>query len=672
MATTTLPNAATLDKVYPGWRDLVTKGTVSKFINAKVSGSLTTQIFGLSSKFGSAVSATPGLQQVILDSPYPNFATSMALSNEHYVEASADGCFGTLRRAQLVKPQPIMIGLESYTIDGYDSLNATNILISEGWKHNGYWSNGTWSDVPSANAEKWDKMRSESYAKFVLTAPANSQAYATRVGTLAPALRKLGYAIDNDLPILCVGGNFNGQAADNANHDRSGMLTQYGRTTASAQQGFDLPGRKLVWVFVKNNSTTGYYGSYTYALGIYVKDDGSKWVPCFYRNLRNYKGGNVWLHHGYDGRYYTTIERKSMTGPWNSSNGVALSRIFGSSITLDGQEYITGTINDGWEQNGPIITDRVLGSDKTRLINFTPLLGIPGAINYSFLGSVVAGDEVEYLVDGVEVTYTEFAIDSRVFLANLDFGWYELYYKTGFDVYTPRSSNIQKNTLDSWAEIKDYQITLAQTATSYTLTQQMINALPAYQAYAKARKKACKDNDFMSLSFDGKSTYQAILDKAKPRSTFMQLLSDAAITDFSVSFKTMVSVAVVEGVATGTMADGTVVPISSDDYCQYVLSGGSRVTAVESALVIDSLTLSTIIAENREVPNMNQKPSTFTGDGSEDFTTNRYSQTINGYPLYSALNPTQRTYLQMTNISQYDSMGLPLIRVIQSLSADND
>lgn len=667
MAVTTLPNASTLSKVYPGWQKLVHDGSISRFITAKVTGSLTTEIFGVSSRFGSAVVATPGLQDLILASPYPNFATSMALSSEHYVEANKDGCFGTIRRADLQRASNPMKQIVAMNIDGYSGFETTPLLKSDGWVHHGYWSNGSFEPLAADKQETWDTIRNESYAKFVLSAPVDSAAHSRVVGTMNPTLSKLGFDVDNSLPLLCVGDNYNFQAAGNSGMEIPGSYSAADRATiCNAASGLDLPGRKIVWIFVINSATTGYYGSYTWAYGIYVKDDGRLDVPCFMRNREQKTNAVYW--NGIDGRYQTAIER---TGTQHSSSHPSILRVlFGDTIKIDGYSYATAVINDGWAKSGPMISDRVNGTDKVRRINFTPLLGIPGSLEYSFVGDVtLIGDKV-YLVDDVEVTVSEYSVDSSIFVASLDFNWYELYYKTGFDVYTPRNSNIQANTLESWSAIRDYQVTIAQTKASYTLTEQMIQALPAYKAYAKMRKKACKDNNFMDQSFDGVKTYKQVLAAAKPRSAFMQLLSDSAIREFSVSYQTLASVSMVNGVATGIQLDGTAVLVDVDVYCQYLMAGGARVTPVETALGIDAVTINAITAEKKDVPNVNLNPYAFGGDGSEDFTTNRFTQTVNGYPLYTALNPTQRTYLHLTNIAQYDAMVSPLIRVIQSLSAD--
>lgn len=669
MSNTTLPNAKVLDKVYPGWRDLVANGAVNRFANFNISGAMQTSVFGVSSSLGSKVSATPGLQDLILASPYPNFAASMALSEEHYVEESLDGCFGTVRRAEVTRSKPRTTNLEPINFGVVADIAAMPFVKRLGWEHLGYRNSESGfptSITAQANAD-WESLKSESNATYVMRAQPGTQAHSTILGLLSPTFTKLGWRIDTSLPLLAFGGNWNGQAAGNASHSGQ-MLTQYNRQSLGVT-GMDLPGRKAVRFFVPQNDTTGYYGSYTKCYVFYIVDDGSNFTPFFMRNLYKYNGCDSWLYYGYDGRYYNSTER-TMSGPWASSAPALLKAIYGDTVVVNNITYNTISLNDGFSTSGPAIFNSVNGSESKFRVNFTPLLGIPGALNYTYLGKVVSNGSTTYVVDDIEVELVEYSVEARMLLARLNYAWYELYFKTGFDVYTPRASNIQENVLKSWEAIKDYDITVCQLSNQYTLTEQQIKALPAYKEYARMRKKACKDNDFMSLKFDGVKTYQQILDASKPRSAFMQLLSDTAITSFSLSYSDYVSAKVSNNIPMLVGADGIEYPATIDSYSQFVLGGGTRVTAVETALGISTEQIAEVVKESNERPTSNVDIFSFNGDGSGDYITNRYAQTINGFPIYPALNPTQQTYLHLLNNSQYDAMVLPLIRIIQSLSSE--
>lgn len=671
MAKTTLPNAATLDKVYPSWRKLVTDGTISRFIQADVVGALQTSIFGLSSPYGSDVSATAGLQGIILESPYPNFATSMALSQGHFVQVGSDGCFGTIRRADMKQTREFDTSLRPYHLNAVGQLKALPVHRGAGWVHQGKWSlDGTKISDPIADGVAFSTLNS-AYASHLFTAAPGTEAHNVVLGLLAPAIQKLGYKIDRTLPVILTHENYNGQAASNATHSGD-MLTQYNRSTAVVNTGFVLPGRKVLRVYTPETGATmagvdTFNTNYTRCFNIYIEDNGSKWTPVFFNNLKLYQGADAWIYYGYDGRY---IEPSKRVDTWEFSAPALLRKLFSDQIIIDGIKYSLVSVNDGYRNTGPMITDKVAGSQKGMYINFTPLLGIPGALNYSFVGKVELGTSVTYLVDDVEVVLDKYLVDASFFIARLNYDWYELYYKTGFDVYTPKASNIQANVLGSWADIKSYGITVCAVKNEYTLTEQMIKALPAYQEYGRVRKKACKDNNFLSLNFDDKLTYRQILDKAKPRNAFMQLVSTESHSSFKLNYQQITSVQVVNGVATYTILDGTVAPLSVDIYYQYLLTGKPAVSAVTTALSADPLAIAEIQQQAKDVKGIATDPSYAIGDGTNDFVTDRVAQTVNGFPIYPALNPTQRTYLMLTNIAQYDAMLSPLIRVIQSLSAE--
>lgn len=671
MTQTTLPNAKTLDKVYPSWRKLVSDGSVSKFIQADVVGAMQTSVFGLSSPFGSDVSATAGLQEIILESPYPNFATSMALSEEHFVQIGSDGCFGTIRRSDMKQTHEFDTSLRPYHLNAVSQLKALPVHRGAGWVHRGKWSlAGAKTAEPIADDVAFSTLNA-SYANNLFTAAPGTDAHSAVLGLLVPAIQKLGYKVDRTLPVILTHDNYNGQAAGNANHSGE-MLTQYSRSTAVVNTGFALPGRKVLRVYTPETGATlggvdTYNTNYTRCFNIYIDDNGSPWTPVFFNNLHKYQGADAWIYYGNDGRY---IEPSKRTLSWEFSTPALLRHLFGDQISIDGVKYNLISTNDGYQTTGPMITDKVMGSQKGLYINFTPLLGIPGALNYSFVGKVELGTSATYLVDGVEVTLDTYSIDASFFLARLNYDWYELYYKTGFDVYTPKTSNIQANVLDSWADIKAYGITVCAVKNEYMLTEQMIQALPAYQEYGRVRKKACKDNNFLQLKFDDKYTYRQVLDKAKPRNAFMQLVSTESHSSFKLNYQQITSVQVTNGVATFTILDGTVAPLSTEIYYQYLLTGKPAVSAITSALGADPLAIAEIQRQAKDVRGINTDASYAIGDGTNDFVTDRAAQTVNGFPIYPALSPTQRTYLMLTNISQYDNMLLPLIRVIQSLSAE--
>lgn len=314
MPNTTLPNAKVLDKVYPGWRDLVANGALSRFANFSITGAMQTSVFGVSSNFGSKVSATPGLQDLILASPYPNFAASMALSEKHYVKEAIDGCFGTIRRAELNRSKPRTTNLEPINFGVVSDIAAMPFVKTLGWEHLGY--RDTESGFPQVitpqSNENWEALKSESYANYIMRANPGTSAHSTILGLLSPTFTKLGWRIDTSLPLLAFGGNWNGQAAGNANHNGD-ILSQYNRQSLGVT-GMDLPGRKAVRFFTPQNDTTGYYGSYTKCYVFYVVDDGSNYTPFFMNNLRRYKGCDSWLYYGYDGRYYNSVER-TMSAP---------------------------------------------------------------------------------------------------------------------------------------------------------------------------------------------------------------------------------------------------------------------------------------------------------------------------------------------------------------------
>lgn len=653
----TLPNVKVLDKVYPGWRNLVANNTINKFVSVKLKGALTTELFGISHAAGSDAAVIPGLSTIMLGSPYPNFAMAMADCNAHRVQVSDNGWFGTL--VPTIKNRGSTDRYMTYNEARVDPVFAKHInMFSDIDLRNnvdkikfGTWSQGAYNYQPNYTKTypaDTDLTAFQSSAE-VWRYASGSETYNKLYGRAVALLLNYGYEVDNLLPIFVTFGNL--------------QNVSYLPQSHGCFQDLCLPGRKIVKIQVQaseiNVGARGVFDN-TLVVAVSIKDSGSKSVLNFYTA----SGGKAYSTLAHDNRYIIGANRVTNVGIW--SNAQNLTRAYGPSVMVDGSSVTTSAVNDGYSDTGPMIDDSN-GSWSKKSLNFTPLLGIPGNMNYHFFGKV-SEVESQVVVDDKQVTYSVIDVEVSEFVMRYDFSWYENYYKTGFDVYSPRASNIQANTLESWKAVSQYDLAVYGSSVSHNVTEQVVKQSNLYRAYKKAQDKACRDDLFLDLQFDDKNTYRQMLAKAKPGTVFMNLVSPSLERTVGVSYESG-EIKVEAGTVNyypsneGLKESG----ITNERYLTLVLQGVNRVPSAETALGLVPGEVEQQVGDNSL--SLAQDYTSYTGANPNNVWIDKEGAMINGYPVISSMNIDQRVIALGVNATQYQSMLAPSLRLIESLTA---
>lgn len=653
----TLPNVNVLDKVYPGWRSLVADGTINKFMSVKLTGALTTELFGISHAAGSDVSVIPGLSQIMLGSPYPNFAIAMADVNSHRLQIGDKGWFGTMT------PTIIKRG-DTSRFNEYDSYNEDEVWANS---YNAFGDIdfvgntekikiGSWLQGLYSYESSWGKTYPEGTDRKEYTTSAECWKYETGgaihsilYGRAASFLSKYGYVVDPKLPIFVGFGNL--------------LHTSFLPQGVGAFQDLCLPGRKIIKLQVPateiNVGTIETFNN-TVFIAVSVHDSGSPSVLHFYTSDN---GTKSWVSLAHDNRYVPGTSRIIGQGIW--SDPINLVAAYGTSVDVDGTKITCASVNDGLGTNGPMITDAT-GSWNKKSINFTPLLGIPGNMNYHFFGKVTESEK-QVVVNDKQITYSTINVEVAEFVMKYNFSWYENYYKTGFDVYTPRSSNIQANTLKTWAAISQYDLAVYGSTVAYNITEQMVKQTNLYRAYKRAQDKACRDDKFLELKFDDQNTYAQMLQKAKSGTVFMNLVSPSLNQTISVAYESG-TIKMESGSVNFYPSSGEVQKeITDERYMELVIQGVSRVAAAETALGLVGNEVEAQVKGNTLT--LKADYSSYTGANPDNVWMDKAGAMINGYPVISAMNIDQRVVALGLNATQFQPMLSPTLRLIESLTA---
>lgn len=648
--TTNLPDYEVLDKVYDGWRNLVADGSVNRFMEIKITGALNTKMFGISGRANATIASIPGLSPLFSGSKYSDFTMAMAEARGHRLALGSDGFFGTMVPTVTV-PENNRFGTGVYK----DSLYTSSLGMFENLNLSVFDSDvtnvGTWAPGVYAwegNLSYIPRATKNLSSGDILKISPGSALHGDILSRCAELIDKHNLRIAYKAPMLLAAGNL---GHENYGMDKNGPM-----------HSLCLPGLKpVVFWFDGTESNVGTVDTFnnTVMLQLYVEDNGTNTIYGF--RFQSKTGAHAVLMN--DNRYIGIDERVSGQG-WHS-NGADLAAVFGPEFTWAGVKYSLASVQDG-KGKSPTITS-VGGSYYQNSTGFIPLLGIPGKMDYLFMGTVTDAGEESYLVDGKEVYVAKITVDCKEFLVEYDYSWYEMYYKTGFGVYTPRNSNIQTNTLESWAEVKNYNLAVYGSKTQYSLTEADVKRTNLYRKYKKAQDKACREDKFLTLPFDDANTYAQMLSKSKPSNVFMNLVGGTQVTE--VPFKLeMGKITMVSGTPTFTVAGGSAEAINDERYMEIVLQGIPRLPAAETALGLDPKEVTAQVGD-KDV-NTTVSLTSFTGKDDRFLWMDKEGAMVNGFPIIPAMTVDQRMVALGLNATQFNSMLQPTIRLIESLTAD--
>lgn len=306
------------------------------------------------------------------------------------------------------------------------------------------------------------------------------------------------------------------------------------------------------------------------------------------------------------------------------------------------------------------------------------LFGAP-YVDLSVIGVVKTTEvAVDLLAKGSVVRFHE--VNASQFRWVIPKTWYAEYYKTGFGVFTPRSSNIQKNVLDEWEKLEYDELIVRGLATPYKFSMK-VSTLPEAQIYAKARAKACKDNDWMAQLANESGTHtwgkvnglsQAYGDRDVFISTQHTLTNNSiAITRSGDS----VTYSLVDGTVTRKQNGLTVaLDPQNEDHRGIILEdkyfGNVTLSGVTwpQIIVEDELELESL----NDVSDFNVTDSSLRPNDPQDARLVGFGPWIDPFPKgdISYLSDEQLFRIHVLNLISLDKMAKPLVKIINSFGYD--
>lgn len=258
--------------------------------------------------------------------------------------------------------------------------------------------------------------------------------------------------------------------------------------------------------------------------------------------------------------------------------------------------------------------------------------------------------------------------------------WYSEYYKTGFGVFTPRASNIQKNVLDEWDKLEYDELIIRGLASPYQF-KMSVSTLPEARIYAKARAKACKDNNWMeqSASANGKYTWGKVdsLSKAYgPRDVFISTQNSLTNNSIAITRKgDPVVYSMVDGKVTRVQSGVTTTLdpqnedhrgiILEDKYFGNVSLSG---TTWEAIIIEDDLEKESLT----DTKDFDVTDSSLRLGDPQKAKLIGFGPWIDPFPKgdITDLNDEQLFRLHIVNLTSLDRMTRPLVKIINSFGYD--
>lgn len=151
----------------------------------------------------------------------------------------------------------------------------------------------------------------------------------------------------------------------------------------------------------------------------------------------------------------------------------------------------------------------LISVDGVTQMRLFPLSGCPFFVN-NYYGVAKASVHVEDLMydSRMVVKIIEQEVNVTSVRGKLTYNELTNYFSHGYDLFKPLEGDALTKTLESWAPYVETGLVFGiqpGSAAGYSL-----KTLPFYSEYARIRKKACRDNDFMQKMYDSKYTNKQV------------------------------------------------------------------------------------------------------------------------------------------------------------------
>lgn len=315
--------------------------------------------------------------------------------------------------------------------------------------------------------------------------------------------------------------------------------------------------------------------------------------------------------------------------------------------------------------------------------SFLPFMVVPGLTQYMLCSQSVPVEK-KYDHNGKEVTLITYDIVCTDYCTSFDYEWYVKYYTTGFGLYTPRDELSRKRVLDTWNEATELTYYLSVTSNVFTLSGLEIDDLDIRKAYKRARKKACKVDNFYELKFNDKHTWGQVRDMIRDQGSFSSFLSANTGYNAPLAVKTAqeytywieggrIEITDSNGVKTiHDMDEEGIVKVFST--CRnYPKTVEKCVSEFGVDIISDWGTFLTSMSDFQEEiknPYLSYNPCMKGRQLAENYFFPWESLGMSGYPVYRAMNLQARTIMVARQVSQLDKQLKPFMKILNSFTTE--
>lgn len=248
----------------------------------------------------------------------------------------------------------------------------------------------------------------------------------------------------------------------------------------------------------------------------------------------------------------------------------------------------------------------------------------------------------------------------------------ENYWSTGLGVYTPVSEEIVAQRMKTWNLAAPNGVFFA--ISNEVCSGRSLTELPFYKEYVKARRKACKDNNFMTLSYNDEYSMRNVEDMLGKLTTRNVWCSDDVATTSTTSTFSMGTVTISDN------GDGRfkVVNGTNSAYFAKTESGVSqffdaypRYTIVDPTLIIESIVGQDVDGSGVSVLNKQLEPmKTSSFDMSKSSIVRSYAQSYVDL-LNNGTTTTGQLAFLCSQLTTYKSMPSMINSLLREFDFDN-
>jgi len=326
----------------------------------------------------------------------------------------------------------------------------------------------------------------------------------------------------------------------------------------------------------------------------------------------------------------------------------------------------------------------VKGLDHIFGLTMLPILVPPLEDQHYVLENLSFTDEA-IIVNEKNFTLRKVEADVKFFATKMRKSWYEEYYTSGFGLYKPKSSSIQKNILDKWNTLEFDTFSIVLDRTFSRVNSDIVYDTDLARSYADARGKACKTNDWLTKPFTSNLTYGDIRSRiaAQPilkgfyhtvnpsgveygnpfGSISWKLKGDAKVADNYIRTP-------VEGYAVGgydSKAEQIVVETLMGCTANFTVDEASTNLEVDTAPFIklkgnvDDIESNAYLAYDPDLKGYTM---------AEQYYTPEEALSMSGYPIYRYMDRNYGAVMIMRMYADLKNIGDPLVRIIESFTGE--